>query len=203
MARFRVAIAQLFKWLRSELGRELGYLMLMEWTTGSGGHGRLPHAHVLLKRLPPDTDLGPDCALFRGVRTRWQRYTGAWRIELRPLLSPAGAVVYMVGHHHKREQAPPKGWSGRRFRPSVGNRDGVGRYFLRPAMDVRADAQQEQRRKIASWKLAQRLGVAVADVPDEEIDRELAMPPPILVYRADPTLVYKGSQESYESRRSL
>lgn len=92
---------------------------MMEWTTGSGGHGRLPHGHLLLKRLPPGVDLSPGCELWRSVSERWKKLTGgAFIVELRELRSPAGAIAYTVAHLHKKDQAPPPEWRGKRFRPS-------------------------------------------------------------------------------------
>jgi hypothetical protein len=151
MTRFRDAARDLFRWLRHQYGSELAYLMLMEWTTGSGGHGRLPHAHVLVKRLPAGVDLGPGCQLWQDVKARWERLTGAWRVELRKLLSPGGAVGYMVGHHHKREQAPPEGWSGKRFRPSKN-------YFVQPIAELREQVRHDRRMSIALYQLALRHG---------------------------------------------
>jgi hypothetical protein len=151
MARFRRASEDLFRWLRKRFGSELAYLMLMEWTTGSGGHGRLPHAHVLVKRLPGDLDLSPGCQLWCAVKARWERLTGAWRVELRKLLSPGGAVGYMVGHHHKREQAPPPDWSGKRFRPSKN-------YFVQPVSDLRDQVRHDRRVSMALYRLALRYG---------------------------------------------
>jgi len=112
-------VAQWFRWLRSEVG-QVEYLGLIEWTTGngaqSGGHRRM-HQHTLVKGLPDDADLD---ALWRAGKRRWERLTGAWRVELRELRSAGGATAYIVGHHHKGEQAPPRGWKGRRFRASKG-----------------------------------------------------------------------------------
>lgn len=117
--RFRRAVAQWFRWLRSEVG-PVEYLGLVEWTTGKGtrsGGQRRMHQHTLVKGLPDDVDID---ALWRGGKRRWERLTGAWRVELRELRSAAGATAYIVGHHHKTEQAPPRGWKGRRFRASKG-----------------------------------------------------------------------------------
>lgn len=178
MVKYRRAVAHLFKWLRREFGPELAYLLLMEWTTGSGGHGRLPHGHLLVKRLPASLDLSPGCQLWRDVKAHWETYTGAWRVELRELRTPGGAIAYMVGHHHKGEQAPPEGWSGKRFRPSQN-------YFVRPIAELREESHRERLRSIALLRLAQEHGDAflelAGDVVDDLVDELLSGEPPTLV----------------------
>jgi hypothetical protein len=119
--RFRLAVAQVFKWMRRDLGIDCEYLGLMEWTTGSGGKGRMPHMHTLLKGADADDlgDLVADPRAKKGappryefelrLREKWEAWTGgAWIVDARPLRSPGGAIAYTVGHHHKREQAPPR-----------------------------------------------------------------------------------------------
>lgn len=178
LARYRTAVAQLFKWLRREFGEDVAYLLLMEWTTGSGGHGRLPHGHLLIKRLPADLDLSPGCDLWRDVKRRWERSTGAWRVELRELRTAGGAIAYMVGHHHKGEQAPPEGWSGKRFRPSQN-------YFVRPVVDLRAEARRERLRSMALLELAEIHGDVLlelaADTIESMVDELIGDEPPELV----------------------
>lgn len=178
LERYRVAVAQLFKWLRSEFGADLAYLLLMEWTTGSGGHGRLPHGHLLVKRLPADVDLSPGCELWAEVKRHWERYTGAWRVELRELRTPGGAIAYMVGHHHKGEQAPPDGWSGKRFRPSQN-------YFVRPVEELRVESRRGRLRSMALLELAQVHGDAflelAADTVESMVDELIGSEPPELV----------------------
>jgi hypothetical protein len=178
MVRYRRAVFAVFRWLRREFGSDVAYLLLMEWTQGLGGHGRLPHGHLLVKRLPSDVDLSPGCELWRELKRRWESHTGAWRVELRELRTPGGAIAYMVGHHHKQEQAPPDGWSGKRFRPSQN-------YFARPIADLRQEARRERLRSIALLKLAQERGDVLlelaADTIDELVDELLAGEPPELV----------------------
>lgn len=182
MTRYRRAVFAIFRWLRSEYGAELAYLLLMEWTTGSGGHGRLPHGHLLVKRLPADVDLSPGCELWRELKTRWERHTGAWMVELRELRTPGGAIAYMVGHHHKSEQAPPEGWSGKRFRPSQN-------YFVRPIVELREESRAERARAIALLRLADVHGDALlelaGDTIDGLVDELLDGPTPELVHVAE------------------
>jgi hypothetical protein len=165
MARYRVAVAQLFKWLRSEFGPEVAYLLMMEWTTGSGGHGRLPHGHLLVKRLPADLDLSPNCQLWQDVKAHWAKYTGAWMVEVRQLRSAGGAIAYMVGHHHKGHQAPPEGYTGgKRFRPSKN-------YFARPVARLREEARAERKRAIALLALAHERGDVLLEVAADTVEQ--------------------------------
>lgn len=174
MERLRLAFAVLFKWLRREFGPDLAYLALMEWTTGDHTPGQRPHAHVLLKRLPDDVDLSDGSPLEQEVSARWKSYTGAWVVDVRRLRTPGGAVGYMVGHHHKRQQAPPAGWSGKRFRPSKN-------YFVQPIASLREQARANRRRSIARWALGRRYGPDL-DLMDVEalIDAELANAPELV-----------------------
>src|SRR3954454_18706055 len=90
----------------------------MEWTTGLHSPGRRPHMHALVKGLPGEAA----AALEPAISAKWERLTGgAWLVEARELRTPGGAIAYMVGHHHKREQAPPPSMRGvKRMRPSRG-----------------------------------------------------------------------------------
>lgn len=182
MARYRRAVSEVFRWLRREYGSEVAYLLLMEWTTGAGGHGRLPHGHLLVKHLPPDLDLSLGCDLWRQLKARWEHHTGAWRVELRELRTPGGAIAYMVGHHHKGEQAPPEGWSGKRFRPSRN-------YFERPIAELRGEAHAERLRAVALLRLAREQGDVLleleADAIDEWVDELVAGEPAELVRVAE------------------
>lgn len=182
MKRYREAVRFTFRWLRGEFGRDLAYLLLMEWSTGSGGHGRLPHGHLLIKRVPDDVDLSAGCDLWRQLKSRWERYTGAWMVELRELRTPGGAIAYMVGHHHKGEQAPPAGWSGKRFRPSLN-------YFAQPIPWLREQARAERTRAMALLRLADLHGDALlelaGDTIDDLVDELLEGPRPELVHVAE------------------
>jgi hypothetical protein len=183
LVRYRRAVFSIFRWLRSEFGAEVAYLLMMEWTTGDSGQGRLPHGHLLVKRLPAGIDLSPGCELWRELKSRWEHHTGAWMVELRELRTAGGAIAYMVGHHHKREQAPPEGWSGKRFRPSQN-------YFVRPIGDLREDARRQRARAIALLQLAEEHGADVllelaGDMIDELVDELVSRDPPELVHVAE------------------
>lgn len=163
MDRYARAVADVFRWLRREFGPEVAYLLMMEWTTGIGGHGRLPHGHLLVKRLPAELDLSPGCDLWRQLKARWEKHTGAWRVELRELRTPGGAIAYMVGHHHKGEQAPPAGFTGKRTRPSQN-------YYVRPIAELRQEARAHRARAIALMTVAEVYGDVVLELAGDVVD---------------------------------
>lgn len=105
------------------------------------------HQHTLVKGLSEDADLD---ALWLAGKRRWERLTGAWRVELRELRTARGATAYIVGHHHKGEQAPPRGWKGRRFRSSRG-------YFSRPVPELREEVK-DRMQFVAARKAIERVG---------------------------------------------
>lgn len=199
LKRLRQAEASLWRWLRKSprgpLLHDLEYLGFLEWTTGdgtrSGGHRR-PHEHHLAKNIAPDHELMEEIdrvdlngrpvrdrdgnveratRLEQIVSRKWHEFTGdAWVVEVRPLRTPVGAIAYLTLHHHKREQAPPPGFTGRRLRPSKG-------YYELPIDDLRTLA-----RRLASQervRMAARRTVAVefagAEPPDDyELDAQLS-----------------------------
>lgn len=176
--RLRAAEQALWRQLRRDYAElEIRYVGFLEWTTGEGtrarGHRR-PHVHHLVKGFPPDHNaLAPieydDAAgervitteLELRVRELWHRFTAdAWIAEARPLRTPAGAIAYLTLHHHKREQGPPPGFTGRRLRPSKPTKERAGYYEL-PIAELRALA-----RELSS---SSRVRQAVTRVLDAEI----------------------------------
>jgi hypothetical protein len=203
MDRFRQAVFNVFRWLRRDLGFEgLEYLGLIEWTTGAGGKGRMPHQHVLVKcdqwkallgQLVDDPRQASGQRYEREIelRERWEAWTGgAWVVDMRPLRTPGGAIAYTVGHHHKREQAPPRKigrmqsdgtWAyepikgTKRFRPSKGYFDrtraekiGDGRSAIQV---LRSDAKRMMREDTAKKRLMAQL--IDRDVPGEVMNEVL------------------------------
>jgi hypothetical protein len=141
---FRRDVEQTFKALRRQpWARDARYLGQIEFTTGSGarsGGSRRIHQHGLLK------DVARDRAADVGelMRRLWLPRTGAHRVEAHELHRPAGAIAYLVNHHQKQAQTPPRGWSGKRLRPSKG-------YYERPIAQLR-----EQARAVLAQKAAER-----------------------------------------------
>jgi hypothetical protein len=207
MRTFREAVAVLFRWLRRYLGSEVEYCGLMEWTTGKGGFGRMPHMHALVKGL----DAGRCDELQPLISAKWLKLTGgAWVVECRPLRTPGGAIAYMVGHHHKREQAPPRSLRGmKRMRPSKGYFDprpaevqGRGesavQYFRRQA---KAAMREDVLSKVALGMLASvdpPAEVRDAVLEDLRLELELAPAPVPVALQADGRMRHLSTGEIFE-----
>lgn len=191
--RFTRAVAELIgRFLRPLAGVPIEYLGNVEWSTGSGGRGRMLHMHVLLKGFP--LELLSDCGEHRYRRQRcgrcmecqlslrWEKITGgAWKVDLRELRSAGGAVAYMVGHHHKQSQSPPAGLRGiKRHRPSRG-------YYSRPVGELREQARRVTAASAQNRQLLDRLAgfdaspEARDDLLAVLLEREQARPAPVPV----------------------
>jgi hypothetical protein len=150
---------------RREIPREerIEYCGFIEFTTGDGtrsGGARRPHQHALTKGIDPGDELlvmfpledvpsdhpfvqgrqikpgATTCPLELRVAELWYRFTGdAFIVNCRPLRTPAGAIAYLTLHHHKKSQAPPPGFKGRRLRPSKG-------YYEQPIAELRQLARK-------------------------------------------------------------
>jgi hypothetical protein len=162
----------------------LEYIGFLEWTTGQGTHSgghRRPHIHHLTKGIPADHPLlalktlddgTVTTALEQRVSELWQQITGdAFVVECRPLRTPKGAIAYLALHHHKKRQAPPPGFKGRRLRPSKG-------YYEKPIADLRLLARKlaSHERVVIATKKA--IGIELFDdeAPTEwEQDAELTL----------------------------
>jgi hypothetical protein len=163
-AELRDATAVFWRAFRRRWGRAVEYCGFVEWTTGtakgSGGRRRI-HVHYLIKGLAlgpgevvsraderarairsgqafarsvPCTCNRPSSCVECWTRAEWRALSGAWVVEARELRTVGGATAYLALHHEKAQQAPPKGWSGKRFRPSKG-------YFNAPIAELRAEAR--------------------------------------------------------------
>jgi hypothetical protein len=130
-ATFRKDVEQVFRSLRREpWAKDARYLGQIEFTTGNGrgsGGARRIHQHGLLKDVDPAR--AADCGEL--MKRVWLGRTGAHRVEAHELFRPAGAMAYLVNHHQKQAQTPPRGWSGKRLRPSKG-------YYEIPAPQLRS-----------------------------------------------------------------
>jgi hypothetical protein len=146
---FTDAQAVFWRAFRREWG-PVEFCLFIEWTSGkaatSGGIRRL-HAHGLMKDFCVEwysAEISPgewatldpeerDGVLEGWFRRQWQSLVGAQVVEVARLRTVAGATAYLGLHFQKRSQQPPRGWTGKRFRPSRG-------YFNRPIAETRAEA---------------------------------------------------------------
>ncbi|MBA3843931.1 MAG: hypothetical protein H0X39_15180 [Actinobacteria bacterium] len=148
----RDAEKRLWDELRKLHGRQVEYCGFLEWTAETFPV-RLPHLHHLVKGIEysqsevvmqPNKygELVPTLpALEAHVSELWRWASSktqerpSWLVGARPLYTPAGAVRYLVLHHHKREQGPPPGTKhAKRFRPSRG-------FFSQPLGVLRAEVR--------------------------------------------------------------
>jgi hypothetical protein len=115
---YRTACSSFWRAFRKRWGY-VEYCGFIEWTTGEGprsGGRRRMHSHWLIKGL----DAGDLAAIEEWVSVEWSKLTGAWVVQLAELRTVGGVVGYLALHHEKLSQAPPRGWKGRRLRPSAG-----------------------------------------------------------------------------------
>jgi hypothetical protein len=152
---FRKDVEQAFRALRREpWARDARYLGQIEFTTGTGarsGGSRRIHQHGLLK----DVERARSFDAGEVLRRVWLGRTGAHRVEAHELHRPAGAIAYLVNHHQKTAQTPPRGWSGKRLRPSKG-------YYERPIAELREEARVVLAEKAAVREVERWLGGDVA-----------------------------------------
>lgn len=155
---------------------DLQYLGFLEWTTGEaeGSDGeRRPHIHHLVKGIPSDHRMLEPKVLDSGrVTTRleeriselWREITGdSFVVECRKLRTPAGAIAYLALHHHKRKQAPPPGFAGRRLRSSKG-------YYELPVRELRELASELATKSRVVSAARRAVGVLDGRVDDDELD---------------------------------
>lgn len=133
-AALREAHAVFWRGFRRAWGH-VEYAGFMEWTTGDGPRSaglRRPHTHYLVKRLILATGIVATRAASENpcmcgdastclecwTAQEWRKLAGAWIVQARELRHAGGVVGYLALHHRKWEQAPPKGWRGRRLRTS-------------------------------------------------------------------------------------
>lgn len=143
-AEYRRACEFFWRAFRRRYGH-VEYCGFVEWTTGeaprSGGQRRL-HSHWLVKGAE---GLHGVVEVQAWASEQWRNLTGAWVVEFAELRTVGGVVGYLALHHEKISQAPPKGWTGRRLRPSAG-------YF------ARSGRERRERARLWLWEHRQRRG---------------------------------------------
>jgi hypothetical protein len=182
-ATFRRDVEKSFRALRRQpWAKHARYLGQIEFTTGKGarsGGARRIHQHGLLK----DVDREHAADVGEILRRVWKERTGAHRVEAHELHRPAGAIAYLVNHHQKSAQTPPRGWSGKRLRPSKG-------YYERPIGELREEARAylaDDRHRHAVQAVLERCGAwdeldpwTLEDITEEWSLRAAANPPELV-----------------------
>jgi hypothetical protein len=124
-ARMREGWHQFARRVRREVNPEAGYAWFREWTTGEGPRSdgvRRTHYHSTWA-LDDDDQAQAVARISNDV---WGRLTAATSERAhgwKRVYDAGGLARYiagLVGHHLKQGQAPPAGWSGRRFGTSRG-----------------------------------------------------------------------------------
>lgn len=180
--------------VRREISAAFEYAWLREWTSGeapTSGGVRRTHYHWPCKGIRREHGAG----LARVASEVWAKRAGAPVVGVKPVWDAAGLGRYLaglVGHHLKAEQAPPPGWSGRRFGASRG-------YYSLPAAELRARAEELVREARLVGRLERelvRLGYdgrewpdwldgpwadAFVDALEDEYVRAIRQPPPRVV----------------------
>jgi len=150
---FRRGCQNVWLALRRLTGEPVEYFGRIEFTTGRGTHSgglRRIHAHFAVKS---PALAGLEGEAVKRIKSAWMaRNVGAWRVEVAPLRTPAGALHYLSLHHAKAEQLPPHGWKGRTERASRG-------YWHKPSGDLRKEA----RRQLWAERLAWGTGLSLDD----------------------------------------
>lgn len=168
-ATFRRDVSETLRVLRREpWAKDMRYLAQIEFTTGKGtrsGGARRIHLHGLGKDVARER--APDVGEV--LKRAWFPRTGADRVEAHELHRPAGAIAYLVNHHAKSAQTPPRGWSGKRLRPSKG-------YYERPIVEMREEARAYLSDKRARAAVSRALCEANSwdELPDlDEVDEAI------------------------------
>ena len=114
--------AQFARRVRREVNAECSYAWFREWTEGRNDGIRRTHYHSVWS-LNDDDEAQRVAAISNDV---WGRVAGAWSDKAhgwKRVYDAGGLARYvagLVGHHLKANQAPPPGWTGRRFGTAKG-----------------------------------------------------------------------------------
>jgi hypothetical protein len=121
-ATLREGWRQMARRVRRDVCAESRYAWFREWTEGRNDGVRRTHYH---STWALDDD-GQAAAVAEISNDVWARVAGAWSPDahgFKRVWDAGGLARYiagLVGHHLKQSQAPPPGWSGRRFATSRG-----------------------------------------------------------------------------------
>lgn len=146
--------------VRRDVCSDVRYAWFREWTEGRNDGVRRTHYHSTWA-LDNDEQAEAVAAISNRV---WGARAGAWSDKAhgwKPVYDAGGLTRYiagLVGHHLKANQAPPPGWSGRRF--------GTSRGFYAIAVD---ELDKQATAAVRDERLAYHLESVMADelnVPD-------------------------------------
>jgi hypothetical protein len=127
--------AQFARRVRREVHPDARYAWFREWTTGKRDGIRRTHYHSIWSHVDDD-----EAQVVAGIsREVWGRVAGAYSEHAhgaKRVWDAGGLARYvagLAGHHLKAGQAPPPGWTGRRFGTSRG-------FYATPPAELRKEA---------------------------------------------------------------
>jgi hypothetical protein len=170
---------------------EARYAWFREWTTGRADGIRRTHYHSIWA-LDNDDQAADVAAISHRI---WKRLTNAYSEQAhgwQRVWDAGGLARYvagLVGHHLKAEQAPPPGWSGRRFGTSRG-------FYAIDSRELDKQAKAAVRDDRLRWHLEQAMASddsipdrLHADIWDDVLSarlEEARSRPPVRIVRVDP-----------------
>lgn len=193
-ATLREGWAQFARRVRREVHPDTRYAWFREWTTGKRDGIRRTHYHSIWSHL----DERQGHAVASISHEVWGRIAGAYSEHAhgaQRVWDAGGLARYvagLAGHHLKAGQAPPPGWSGRRFGTSRG-------FYATDPSELRKEATAAVRdaRLVAHLeRVMADDGITPADLPDEIWDELLTdrleaarARPPVRIVRIAPGVV--------------
>lgn len=167
----RLAWQALREGVQRDVGRKVAYAWLREWTEGKRDGVRRTHYHSVWCGL---SDAEAAAVAARSLRVFGER-AGATSEKAhgwQRVWDAGGLARYMaglVGHHLKEGQAPPPGWSGRRFATSRSPR-----FYVGDAVKLRARATAVAGEDALRHRLEEDVLFGSADrLPEEIRDAQL------------------------------
>jgi hypothetical protein len=168
-ATLREGWAQMARRVRREVDPLTKYAWFREWTTGKSDGIRRTHYHSIWNRL--DVEQGQAVASIS--RDVWGRIAGAYSEKAhgaKEVWNAGGLARYvagLAGHHLKSGQAPPPGWTGRRFGTSRG-------FYAGDPKELRKEAAAAVRdERLAHALLCSILDGAPDFLPEDIVDEAL------------------------------
>lgn len=151
-ATLREGWAQMARRVRREVCAEARYAWFREWTEGKRDGIRRTHYHSTWA-LDSDEQGQAVACISNEV---WARLAGAWSKRahgVQRVWDSGGLARYvagLVGHHLKANQAPPPGWSGRRYGVSRG-------FYATDSRELDRQAKAVVRDDRLRWRLEREL----------------------------------------------
>jgi hypothetical protein len=173
--------------VRREIAPDAGYAWFREWTTGRNDGVRRTHYHSTWSGISDDAQASGVAEISNDI---WKRLAGAHSEKAhgyKRIWNAGGLARYvagLAGHHMKQGQAPPPGWSGRRFGTSRG-------FYAVDARELRAEAESVVRDERLVHRLTREIfdQSGIDHLPEEIVDELLTVQLEEARQRPRPTVV--------------